>query len=258
MLSFLKKSVMIFSYILFFSIYFNRGFCSDDVAIVKLKLKNKSQNNFVSVQYYVLEGYEKKENNILPLVLISHAYSTHHGAYSGLGNELAKNGYFVVSIQHDVGESPVLASMDSILEKRKPVWEKGVKNILFVMEEIKTNFSVIDISNVTLIGHATGGDVSMLFAKKYPDKLKNIISLDSLKMPFPKRSHLKVLSLRASDTNPDSGVIPPKEEWNKYGMQVITFHDAKHADFSDKGAKNIQSRTNAVIVEFLREKEEKK
>jgi dihydrofolate reductase len=42
------------------------------------------------------------------------------------------------------------------------------------------------LSKVTLIGHSNGGDIAMLFARNHPQFVKKIISLDSLRMPFPR------------------------------------------------------------------------
>lgn len=48
----------------------------------------------------------------------------------------------------------------------------------------------------------------MLFTTIHPELVEKVISLDSLRMPFPIKNYVPILSLRANDTKADKGVIP--------------------------------------------------
>ena len=86
--------------------------------------------------------YQGKTINKPLIVIISHGYTFKNTEYSFIANALASGGYFVVSIQHDL-QSDALSPKRRTLwgrtlwERRKPFWERGVKNILFVITELK-------------------------------------------------------------------------------------------------------------------------
>ncbi len=68
-----------------------------------------------------------------PVVIISHGYQIKNTEYSFIANALATRGYFVVSIQHDLETDKPLPTTGNLFDRRKPLWERGVQNILFVM-----------------------------------------------------------------------------------------------------------------------------
>jgi pimeloyl-ACP methyl ester carboxylesterase len=35
-----------------------------------------------------------------------------------------------------------------------------------------------------MVGHSNGGDISMFFAKLYPDQINKVVTLDNLRVPF--------------------------------------------------------------------------
>jgi pimeloyl-ACP methyl ester carboxylesterase len=35
-----------------------------------------------------------------------------------------------------------------------------------------------------MVGHSNGGDISMYFAKRYPEMIKKVVTLDKLRVPF--------------------------------------------------------------------------
>lgn len=122
------------------------------------------------------------------------------------------------------------------------------------MHELKKQKNNADINNVTLIGHSNGGDMVMLFTTKYPKQVNNVISLDNLRMPFPRLSNPHILSLRAYDTIADINVLPNQNEQHKFGIKIIKIPQAKHIDYCDRGPEDIKNRINKILLGFLRNK----
>lgn len=111
----------------------------------------------------------------------------------------------------------------------------------------------VDFKHLTLIGHSNGGDMTMLFAQKYPDLADKVISLDSKRMPFPRAKKPIVYSLRADDDPADPGVLPSDEEAKKHHMTIVYLKGIKHGQMSD-GANTEQRRIlNDYILSFLRD-----
>ena len=165
--------------------------------------------------------------------------------YSSIANALAATGYFVVSIQHDLKTDKPLPTTGNLFDRRKPLWEHGVQNILFVMNELQKIEPQLDLNKVILIGHSNGGDMSMMFATLYPDRLSKIISLDSRRYPFPRNPKLEILRLGAIDDEPDDGVVPES------GVQVIYVKGARHIDLCDRGSPKIKDKIQKSIIQFL-------
>lgn len=130
-----------------------------------LDLFDKSRNRMVPIDIYS----DNIKNTNMPLVIINHGYGAKNTEYSFLADALAGDGYFAVSIQHDLETDAALPRTGNLYERRKPLWERGVQNILFVLEELKHKYSQVDYNNITLVGHSNGGDMSMLLAKEYPN-----------------------------------------------------------------------------------------
>lgn len=186
-----------------------------------------------------------------PLVIINHGYTLKNSEYSFIANSLAKRGYLVISIQQNLKTDKELSKNGSLFQRRMPMWERGVENIQFVLKEFNRIKPGINKYKIILIGHSNGGDISMLFAKKYPQQVFKIISLDSLRMPFPKNKNFDILTLRAKDTKADAGVLPNKENQQ---LRIILLKDAKHIDLCDRGSAAIQKEIEAEIVDFLNER----
>lgn len=179
------------------------------------------------------------------VVIISHGYGVENTEYSFIANALAENGYFVVSIQHDLETDKPLPTTGNLFDRRKPLWERGVQNILFVMNELQKIEPQLDLNKVILIGHSNGGDMSMMMAQFYPDRLSKVISLDSRRYPFPRNPKLEILRFGAIDDEPDEGVVP------KSGVGVIYVKGARHIDLCDRGSPEINDEIKKSIIQFL-------
>jgi predicted esterase len=221
-----------------------------------LTLFDASRNRRIPVAFYAPKigtGTEK-----LKIVLFSHGYGQNKGgdylAYSYLTEYLAANGYFVVSIQHELPSDELLPMSGNIQEVRRPNWERGVKNINFVINALKKIKPDLDYTHLNLIGHSNGGDMSMLFVFTYPTLLDKVITLDNRRVSFPRLSKPKIYSLRSSDQMADKDVLPDKNEQVTYGIKIIKLEDTKHNDMDDGGTPEQHTEINKYILSFLNEK----
>lgn len=89
------------------------------------------------------------------VVVFSHGYGQNKGgdylAYSYLTEFLASKGYFVVSIQHELATDSLLPLTGNPQILRRPFWERGADNILFVINELKKTKPDLDYEHITLI-----------------------------------------------------------------------------------------------------------
>lgn len=223
------------------------------VKIDSLELLDRERNRLIPVALYLPDT--EKNLTIQQVIILSHGYGGNRGgdnkAYTYLTEFLASHGYFVASIQHELPTDELLPMTGKPQEVRRPNWERGVQNILFVIEELKRRKPMLDYKHLTLIGHSNGGDMSMLFAHKYPDKVDKVISLDNRRMPFPRVEQPKIFSLRSSDQVADEGVLPTSEEQQKYKMRVIKLQNTIHNDMDDHANAEQRKEINNYILGFL-------
>jgi predicted esterase len=218
-----------------------------------MKLLDQSRNRVIPVALYFPRTKEKGTKQ--KVVLFSHGYGANQGgdnlAYSHLNEKLASQGYFVISIQHELPTDSLLPSTGIPQIVRRTNWERGVANILFVRNELKRIHPELDYKHLILIGHSSGGDMSMLFGSKYPDLVDKIISLDNRRVPLPRTKHPRIYSLRSADQSADEGVLPTPEEQRKYGMKIIKLNHTIHNDMSNNATEEQQREINKYIFGFL-------
>jgi pimeloyl-ACP methyl ester carboxylesterase len=189
----------------------------------------------------------------LPVVILSHGNTVRFTEYSFLANILAARGYLVLSIQHEtVNDGPLVTKAGEPYVGRQPVYERGVANILFAIDKLKPIEAAADYDHLTLIGHSNGGDISMYFAKLHPELVKEIVTLDSLRVPFITDGKFRILSFRSKDPNfePDPGVVPDAEACEKSGIKVVQT-EFRHADLSDRGPERAKTMVVAMLDKFL-------
>ncbi len=143
------------------------------VKLDSIELFDKSRNRKIPVAVFQPKSNQKINNQ--QVVIFSHGYGENKGGdnmiYSYLTESLASKGYFVISIQHELPTDDLLP-MDGVLKvTRKPNWERGTDNILYVLNEFKTIKPELDFKHLTLIGHSNGGDMTAFipgFIRKKP------------------------------------------------------------------------------------------
>ena len=189
----------------------------------------------------------------LPVTIINHGNTVKHTEYSFLANVFAARGYLVISPQHDLPtDPPMVTRVGEIYVGRLPQIQRGIANIHFAIEEMKKIQPNADYGRVTMVGHSMGGDITMYFAKQYPDEIKKVVTLDNLRVPFLTEGKFKILSFRSHDTQfkPDAGVVPDADECEKAGITVVNT-DFQHNDMRDTGPDAAKNSIQTMLDKFL-------
>ena len=189
----------------------------------------------------------------LPVAVLNHGNAVKNTEYSFLANAFAARGYLVLSPQHDLPtDPPMVTKVGELYVGRLPQILRGVANIHFAVGEMKKIQPSADYDKLTMVGHSMGGDISMYFAKQYPDEIKKVVTLDNLRVPFLTEGKFKILSFRSKDpqfkTDPD--VIPNEEQRENAGITVVqtTF---QHNDMRDTGPDKAKNSITTMLDKFL-------
>src|SRR3954452_655071 len=189
----------------------------------------------------------------LPVAILNHGNTVKNTEYLFLANVFAARGYLAISPQHDLPtDPPMVTKVGELYVGRLPQIQRGVANIKFAMEEMKKVQPNADYAKVTMVGHSMGGDITMYFAKEYPDEIKKVVTLDNLRVPFLTDGKFKILSFRSKDTQfkPDPGVVPDTEECEKAGITVVNT-GFQHNDMRDTGPDVAKSSIETMLNKFL-------
>ena len=224
------------------------------VAVESLNLFDKSRKRSVPVALYVPSNGKNPKQKV---VIFSHGYGENKGGdnlvYSYLTENLAAHGYFVASIQHELPTDDLIPTTGIIQVVRRPFWDRGADNILFVMNELKKSRPELDFRNITLIGHSNGGDMTALFPQKYPGIVRKIITMDNRRMALPRTKRPKVYSLRSSDLPADEGVLPELEDQKKFGIKIIMLKNTKHNEMDNDANDAQRKEINGYVLNFLKD-----
>jgi predicted peptidase len=246
-------------------------FCAALLSCSALSKFSRKENMTFSVNLDTLRLFDVARNREIPiavfkpistkllkhqkLIVFSHGYGENKGGaylgYSYLTNYLASRGYFVVSIQHELASDSLLPLTGIPQIVRRPFWDRGADNILFVINELKKSHPDLDFENITLIGHSNGGDMTALFPQKYPNVVNKIITLDNRRMALPLSKDVKVYSLRSSDQPADDGVLPSAEEQKKCRMTILKLPNTIHNSMDDDANEIQRAEIRNYILSFL-------
>jgi pimeloyl-ACP methyl ester carboxylesterase len=131
-------------------------------------------------------------------------------------------------------------------------YNRGIANIRFAIDELKKIEPDADWKHLTMVGHSNGGDISMYFAKRYPDEIKKVVTLDNLRVPFVTDGKFKILSFRSQDPvfKADPGVVPDDATCAKAGITVVKT-GYQHTDMSDRGPDEVKIKIGGILDKFL-------
>jgi hypothetical protein len=189
----------------------------------------------------------------LPVAVLNHGNTVKNTEYSFLANVFAARGYLVISPQHDLPtDPPMVTKPGELYVGRLPQILRGVANIHFAVREMKKVQPNADYDKLTMIGHSMGGDITMYFAKQYPDEIKKVVTLDNLRVPFLTEGKFKILSFRSKDPvfKTDPGVIPDTAECDKAGITVVNTA-FQHNDMRDTGPDAAKSSIEEMLDKFI-------
>src|SRR5216683_4724508 len=89
-----------------------------------------------------------------------------------LANIFAARGYEVISIQHDLPtDPPMVTKIGEPFVGRLAQIQRGVANIKFAVAQMREARPNADYDHLTMVGHSMGGDITMYFAKQYPEEI---------------------------------------------------------------------------------------
>ncbi len=218
-----------------------------------LKLYDQQRNREIPIAIY--QPKDSKKSNLIPIIF-SHGYGENNGKdylrdYTYLTEFLASEGYFVVSVQHELKTDELLAMTGKLQETRRPNWERGAENIFYVLQVIKEEYPQLKFSELSLIGHSNGGDMTVLFAHKYPNLASKIISMDNRRMELPRTSNPKIYTLRSKDYPADEGVLPTEVELKKYNI-TVQFTEINHSNMDNDANEKERKYLTTKIFEYLR------
>ena len=189
----------------------------------------------------------------LPVAILNHGNTVKFTEYSFLANVFAARGYLVVSIQHDLPtDAPMVTKVGEIYVGRLPQYQRGVDNIRFAIDEMKQVQPNADYDHLTMVGHSNGGDITMYFARMYPNEIKKVVTLDNLRVPFMTDGKFKILSFRSKDPvfKPDPGVVPDEAICEKSGITIVQTA-YQHTWMSDRGPEEVKSSIQGQLDKFL-------
>jgi hypothetical protein len=189
----------------------------------------------------------------LPVAILNHGNTVKFTEYSFLANVFAARGYIAISVQHDLPtDPPMVTKVGELYVGRLPQYLRGVANIRFAIDEMRKIQPNADYDHLTITGHSAGADISMLFAKMYPDQTKKVVALDNLRVPFMTDGKFKILSFRSKDPQfkTDPGVVPNDDICEKSGITIVqtSYH---HNDMRDTGPDEAKNSIQATLDKFL-------
>jgi pimeloyl-ACP methyl ester carboxylesterase len=213
-------------------------------------------NRPVAVDVAVRWDKEMQANagmNTLPVAILNHGNTVKFTEYSFLANAFAARGYLVVSIQHDLpSDPPMVTKVGELYVGRLPQYRRDIANIKFAIEEMQKVQANADYDHLTMVGHSMGADVSLYYAKLYPDHIKKVVTLDNLRVPFMTDGRFKILSFRSKDPvfKTDPGVIPSDDVCEKAGITVVRT-GFRHNDMRDTGPDEAKASIQGMLDKFL-------
>ena len=185
------------------------------------------------------------------LAILSSGYGIPHTEYQFMVSELARSGFAVVTVQHQLKTDPSLSVIQPYLKTRARNWQRGTENLTFVLKTLTPIHPEIDFNTITLVGHSNGGDIGAWFSKKFPQKVSMLITLDHRRVPLPRINTIQVLSIRGSDFPADANVLYTPAELQELRACVVTIPKSRHNDMTDSGPNWLKSAISKKISNFI-------
>lgn len=102
------------------------------------------------------------------------------------------------------------------------------------------------------MGHSNGGNMTMLFAAKYPCLVEVSLSMDHRRMVMPRVRQPRLCILRGGDDEADEGLLPGTEEQERNRIRMIRLEGVIHCDMGEKGTGKQHVLINRHILDFIR------
>ena len=198
------------------------------------------------------EAFDEFQNGVKPWPYKNNTY---------LAQFFTEKSCAFISIQHDMPEDKDgLETLDPKAVQaivRKHLWERGVQNMLFAIEELKKQKLGLNFEKFILGGHSNGGDIAKYFANLYPNLISHLIICDGRRCPIEPNADLKILMFEASDTSTDLGVIPDEgspENPKRTNLEwvIVKPKNALHLSYCDSGKEDdVKQKVCETIKWFI-------
>jgi predicted dienelactone hydrolase len=185
-----------------------------------------------------------------PVTILSPGYGLSGSDYSFVTSRLTAMGYMVVALRESAAGAKLNPNAP-VPEQLRVLARVGAQSIAAAIDEVAARYPQFDWQHLLLVGHSLGGDSSAQFAADNATRVSGLITLDSRRVALPRSPGTHVLTIRASDTTADSGVLPNDEERSRYGTCVVHIKGAHHNDMRDAGSEQLKTRITSVIDTFL-------
>ena len=201
--------------------------------------------------YYPLDPLRCSPESQCQVAVLSAGYRVPYQHYQFLVHRLQSLGFLVIMVDHEVPGDPPLSRSGDLFETRVENWLRGAQSLNVVYQQLSRELNHYDFTQLTLVGHSNGGDISAWFTKAYPERVKRLITLDHKRVPLPQFESMAILALTSPEYPIKVGVLPNAQQQTQYRDCVVSFADAKHMDFSDYGSAEIRARARAVVTRFV-------
>lgn len=210
-----------------------------------LTLTDPGRARAVPVELYFPAASACTSERQCPVAILSAGYGISALEYSFLAAPLNRLGYLVVSIDHQLASDPKLDPDGDRRAQLNVMWRRGAANIGFAIGALKVTYPQFDWRRIVLVGHSLGGDSSAFFATQNVAAVSALVTLDNRRAPLPRDPAVKVLSIRASDTEADPGVLPPA------GACIVKIDGSRHNDMADAGSDQLKQTIAQTMERFL-------
>lgn len=185
-----------------------------------------------------------------PVAVLSPGYGMTGSDYAFVSRYLNEIGYMVVALRDSAG-GVTLDRGGPISEQVQAMARTASQSIAAAADANAPLYPAFEWRRLLLVGHSLGGDSSAQFAADYPGRVSALISLDSRRVALPRAADIPVLTIRASDTAADPGVLPDQHERSRYGSCVVHIEGARHNDMQDGGSAQLKASILSAIGVFL-------
>ncbi len=185
-----------------------------------------------------------------PVAVLSPGYGFAGADYAFITRHLNGMGYLVMALRDSAGGAE-LDRNAPITPQVQAMARATSTSIAAAVDTSAPRHPRFDWRRLLLVGHSLGGDSAAQFAADHPARVAALISLDSRRVALPRAAGIGVLTIRASDTAADPGVLPDEQERRRYGACVVGIQGARHDDMHDAGSAALKTAILAAIDAFL-------
>ncbi len=185
-----------------------------------------------------------------PVAVLGPGYGFAGADYGFLTRRLNGMGYLVMALRDSAGGAR-LDRNAPIAPQVQAMARAASASLAAALDTMAPRYPRFDWAHLLLVGHSLGGDSAAQFAADQPARVAALVSLDSRRVALPRTAGIRVLTIRASDTAADAGVLPDEDERRRVATCVVRIEGARHDDMHDGGSEALKARIVSAIDTFL-------